>query len=452
VSRVPIRLRLTAAFAFAMVVVLVAAGVFVYVRLRDDLNESITAGLQTRASAVAASGEASAGASGDSEEGFAQVLGPDGKVVDLAGGLSEAALDARERGQVADGEVLLLEHRVPGIEGTARILARSADGSQIVVVGESLDDRNETLAGLVTSFAFGGPVAVLVASLLGYLLASVGLAPVEAMRRRAGRISLADDRDRLPLPPAHDEVRRLGETLNEMLDRLRRSYERERRFVADAGHELRTPLAVIKAELEGALRSGRHDPQVREALVAAVEECDGLAHLAEDLLVVARSGDGELPLRPERVSVDALLAGIEQRFGDRAHERGRSIRVEGTTGLSVHADELRMRQALGNLVDNALRHGAGDILLCAHNSQEGVSLEVSDSGEGFAEDVADRAFERFARGDEARTREGAGLGLSIVRAIAEAHGGRAELVPSERTTTVRIWLPNSPQRPLSRES
>ena len=423
-----------------MVVVLVAAGLFVYVWLKDDLNESLTAGLQTRAAAVAASDEASAGASGDAEEGFAQVLGTDGDVIDLAGGAGNAALSSQERRRVAGGEELILERPVPGIEGTARILARSRRGSDVVVVGQSLDDRDETLGSVVTSFAVGGPIAVVLASLLGYLLAAAGLRPVEAMRRRAGQISLGGEEERLPLPPAHDEVRRLGETLNEMLDRLRRSFERERRFVADASHELRTPVAVIKAELEGALRAGRHDSQVREALVAAVEECDGLAQLAEDLLVVARSGDGELPVRPQSVSVDALLAGVEQRFGDRAKERGRSIRVDGTAGLQIDADELRMRQALGNLVDNALRYGAGEIVLRARSSQPGVSLEVSDAGKGFGQDIADRAFERFARGDGARTRGGAGLGLSIVRAIAEAHGGRAELVRGG-DATVRIWLP-----------
>jgi two-component system, OmpR family, sensor kinase len=442
VSRLPIRARLTAAFALAMVMVLVAAGLFVYVRLKDDLNESVTAGLQARAAAVAASNEASAGASGDAEEGFAQVLGTDGEAIDLAGGAGDAALSSQERRRVARGVELTLERRVPGIEGTARILARPGMGSDIVVVGESLDDRDETLGSVVTSFAVGGPIAVVLASLLGYLLAAAGLRPVEAMRRRAGQISLGGEEERLPLPPAHDEVWRLGETLNEMLDRLRRSFERERRFVADASHELRTPVAVIKAELEGALRAGGHDPQVREALVAAVEECDGLAQLAEDLLIVARSGDGELPVRLESLSVDALLAGVEQRFGDRAKERGRSIRVEGNAGLRVEADELRLRQALGNLVDNALRYGAGEIVLRARNSQPGVSLEVSDGGPGFGRDLEDRAFERFARGDEARTRGGTGLGLSIVRAIAEAHGGRADLVPGEGAT-VRIWLPRA---------
>ena len=446
-SRLPIRLRLTAAFAVAMVIVLVGAGLFVYLRLKSDLNESVTAGLQTRAAAVAASGQASAGASGEGEEGFAQVLDADGRVIDSTGGQRDAALSPAEREQVEGGGELLVERRVPGVEGATRVLARARAGSEVVVVGQSLDDRDETLASLVTSFVFGGPIAVLLASLLGYLLAAAGLRPVEAMRRRAGEISLGNEQERLPLPPARDEVRRLGETLNEMLDRLRRSFERERRFVADASHELRTPVAVIKAELEGALRAGRHEPQVREALVAAVEECDGLAQLAEDLLVVARSGDGELPVRPESLPVDALLAGVGQRFEDRARERGRSIRVDAPGGLHVEADELRMRQALGNLVDNALRYGEGEILLRSRDSQRGVCLEVSDAGGGFGPDIADRAFERFARGDGARTRGGAGLGLSIVRAIAEAHGGSAELVPG-RAAVVRIWLPEAPQRNL----
>ncbi len=129
------------------------------------------------------------------------------------------------------------------------------------------------------------------ASIVGYVLAAAGLAPVEAMRRRAREVSLTRDDEWLPLPAARDEVRRLAETLNEMLDRLRRSFARERRFVADASHELRTPVAVLKTELEGALRTGDYGPEVREALVAAIEECDHLAALAEDLLEAHCSGE-----------------------------------------------------------------------------------------------------------------------------------------------------------------
>ncbi|HEX2411690.1 MAG TPA: ATP-binding protein [Solirubrobacteraceae bacterium] len=299
------------------------------------------------------------------------------------------------------------------------------------------DDRNDVLAGLVTAFAVGSPLAVLVASLLGYALAGVALRPVEAMRARAAEVSLAPGDDRLPLPAAHDEIRRLGETLNDMLDRLSRSFERERRFVADASHELRTPVAVLKTELEGALRAGGHAPEVRTALVAAVEECDHLAQLAEDLLVIARSSEGRLPVRPERIAVDELLAGVRDRFTDRAHERGRGIHL-AVDGAQVTADPLRLRQALGNLVDNALRHGAGDITIAGRAADGGVVLEVGDEGPGFGPEIAGRAFERFTRGDAARTRGGSGLGLAIVRAIAEAHGGKATI----EGAGVRLWLPS----------
>jgi two-component system, OmpR family, sensor kinase len=462
VSRLPIRARLTAAFALAMVLVLAAAGLFVYVRLKDDLDESVDARLEARAAAVAASGDVDAGASEDAEEGFAQLLSAEGRVLESQGGVQGPALDGAAAARAGAGGRFSFEAELSGIEGTARVLAGPADpaptaprgdvagpngGEQagaVFAVGQSLDDRDETLAGLVASFAIGGPIAVLLASLLGYLLASAGLRPVEAMRRRAGEVSLMHEGERLPLPAAHDEVRRLGETLNDMLDRLRRSFDRERRFVADASHELRTPVAVIKAELEAALRSGGHDAQVREALVAALDECDHLAQLAEDLLVVARAAEGEFPMRRQPIEVRPLLEGVRTRFADRAREHGRDVTVDGGDGMRLEADDFRLRQALGNLVDNALRHGAGDVVLRARRSEEdgGVELEVADHGRGFDPDLADRAFERFARGDAARTRGGTGLGLAIVRAIAEAHGGRADIVADgDRGATVRLWLP-----------
>jgi signal transduction histidine kinase len=444
VSRLPIRVRLTAAFALAMVLVLAAAGLFVYVRLKDDLDESLDAALGARAAAVAGSGDAAAGAPEEEDEGFAQVLSGTGEVLETEGGTGDPVLTGAERVSAAAGARLILERAVPGLEGTVRILAGPAFDNTVFAVGQSLDDRNETLSGVVASFAIGGPIAVLLASLVGYLLATAGLRPVEAMRRRAGEVSLTHEDERLPLPAAHDEVRRLGETLNEMLDRLRRSFDRERRFVADASHELRTPVAVIKAELEAALRAGGHAAQVREALVAALEECDHLAQLAEDLLVVARAAEGELPVRREAIEVKPLLEGVRARFGDRAREHGRNVRVDGGDGLLVEGDDLRLRQALGNLVDNALRHGTGDVVLRARRSEAdgGVELEVADEGAGFDPDLADRAFERFARGDAARTRGGTGLGLAIVRAIAEAHGGRAEIVTDGHPgAAVRLWLP-----------
>jgi two-component system OmpR family sensor kinase len=440
--------RLTAAFALAMVLVLAGAAVFVSARLRADLDEGIQTTLRARAGAVAAAQPAGGppSAQGASlevpDESFVQVLTPAGRILDAAGGARAPALRPAETRRAARGEVEL-QRAVPGIDTVARILARplrGPDGPVVLAVGQSLGDRNEELQNVRTSFAVGGAIAIVLASGIGYLLASAGLAPVEAMRRRAADVSLSRG-ERLPLPEARDEVRRLGETLNEMLDRLRHSFERERRFVADASHELRTPVAVIKTELEAALRTGDYGPDVRESLVAAVEECDRLAQLAEDLLVLARAAEGALPVRREALSVRPVLEGVRDRFVDRAARHGRRIRVDTYDGRQVQADPLRLRQALGNLVDNALRHGAGDVVLSSRGEEAGVALDVADAGPGFAPDVAERAFERFARGDQGRTGDGAGLGLAIVRAIAEAHGGRAAIVPGPGAT-VRVWLPD----------
>jgi len=401
-SRLPIRVRLTAAFALATAVVLVGAGLFVYAQLRSDLDESIDEGLRARQPVT------------EPESGFARVLGP---------GERSGILSPAERRRAAR-EPVLFEREVKGVEGTARVLARPGRAGTVVVSARSLDDRDETLTGLAAAFALGGPLAIVLASLLGYGLAAGAMRPVEAMRRRAAEVSLLDTQERLPLSAARDELQALGRTLNEMLDRLRASFERERRFVADASHELRTPVAVVKAELEAALRTDDLGPRARESLVAAVEECDSLAQLAEDLLVLARTTDGKLPVRRERLDAGELLDGVRERFADRATERGREIRVDAAPGVALDADKLRLRQALGNLVDNALRHGAGEVVLTARSHAGVAELEVSDSGPGFGA-MGDGAFERFVRGDAARTGGGAGLGLAIVRAVAEAHGGSA---------------------------
>jgi two-component system, OmpR family, sensor kinase len=404
VSRLPIRVKLAAAYAVAMVLVLAGVATYVYVQQRAELDETIDERLDARATAGISIGEDE-----DEDDAFVETA-------------RWAEILTSTEWSHAHTEEIVVERQVPGIDGTARVLARPRRGG-VIVVGESLEDRDETLAGLLRAFAIGGGAAVLLASLLGYALATGALRPVDAMRRRAESVSFASD-ERLPLPRAQDEIHRLGVTLNDMLARLRGSYGRERQFVADASHELRTPIAVIKAELEGALRSD----DARPAISAAIEECDHLAHLAEDLLVLARD---ELEVRPERQDAREVLEAARARFAERAERAGRTIRVDAADGATVEADPLRLRQALNNLVDNALRHGEGDVTLAARDG----ALEVADEGPGFG-DLGERAFERFTRGDAARTRGGAGLGLAIVRAIAEAHGGSVAIDGAR----VRIWL------------
>jgi two-component system, OmpR family, sensor kinase len=228
-----------------------------------------------------------------------------------------------------------------------------------------------------------------------------------------------------------------------MLDRLEAALARERRLVSDASHELRTPLASLRAELELALRRPRTTEELEAALRSAVEETERLSCLAEDLLVLARAQGGRLPIRRERVPAAELLDRVSKRFARRAAEARRAIEVEADEGLEVSVDVLRAEQALGNLVENALRHGGGDILLAACRRNGRVELHVRDDGVGFADEFLAHAFEPFSRGDPARSGPGAGLGLAIVEVISRAHGGSAH-VANDTGADAWVDLPDAP--------
>jgi two-component system, OmpR family, sensor kinase len=315
---------------------------------------------------------------------------------------------------------------ITGLTGTWRLRAVPAGGGNVLVVGKSLGSRDETLNGLRHEFLLAAPLALLLATLAGYLLAGAALRPVEAMRRRAAAITAATPGARLPVPAARDEISRLANTINDMLERLEVAFRHERRFVADASHELRTPLALLRTELEIALRRTRSREELEQALRSAAEETDRLTSLAEDLLLVARIDQGALPVRREPVDARELFDRVAGRFAARAGESDRAVRVGGSD-VVIDADPARLEQALGNLVTNGLVHGAGTVELSARSVNGHMELHVTDQGPGFPAGFAQRAFDRFSRGDEARGRGGTGLGLAIVQAIAEAHGGSAGL-------------------------
>jgi two-component system OmpR family sensor kinase len=436
-GRLPIRIRVTLAFAAVMAVVLTAAGFFIYSEMGTRLDESIDNGLRSRAGETATLVQSEeTGVAGtdtnrliESDESFAQVLTPSGEVDNATGQLADTPVLSPSDLESAASDATFFELDegvVPGIEGEVRVLATPVDterGEVIVVVGQSLGDRDEALTNLATLMLIGGPVALLLASLAGYWVAGTALRPVEAMRRRAAEISASEPDERLPLPESKDEIRRLGETLNEMLERLEGALARERRFVDDASHELRTPLTLHKTELELALRYATTAEELRAAIASAGEEIDRLIQLAEDLLVVARSEQGELTVATKPIPVAELLATVGERFQARIEESGRPLQVDGADG-TVLGDRLRLEQALTSMVDNALRYGEGEVRLWARPNGSRVELHVSDEGPGFPPDFIDRAFERFSRADAARARGGTGLGLAIVDTIARAHGGR----------------------------
>jgi signal transduction histidine kinase len=414
-----------------MALVLVAVGLFVYARVGSDLNAALDTSLRTRADDLAATATTAGGPGTDPnrlvehDESLAQVIGPDGGVEYGSPGLRRTPVLAGEDLARARLEAAFFDRDgVAGFDEHLRLLARPTDG-RVVVVGATREDREEALGSLSNVLFVGGPIALLLAALAAYGVATAALRPVNAMRAEAAEISRLGSGRRLPVPPGRDELTQLGDTLNEMLDRLERSAERERAFVSSASHELRTPLALLKAELELALREGRSPEELREAVASAASESDRLVQLAGDLLVLARADEGRLPVHPERLDAGELLATTARRFETRAAESGRELRVASTDGLAVHADRLRAEQALANLVDNALRHGEGAIELLAEPAGDGVRLHVLDRGPGFDPSLDGRAFERFTRGDRARSRGGTGLGLAIVEAIARSHGRAA---------------------------
>jgi signal transduction histidine kinase len=241
------------------------------------------------------------------------------------------------------------------------------------------------------------------------------------------------------VPAARDELHRLGETLNAMLARLEEGLARERAFVADAGHELRTPLSILKLELDLTLAEARSRGDLEVGLSSAAEEVDRLAKLAEELLVIARADQGRLPVAKERLDVREVLEATAQRFAGRATSDGGTVTFAGADGLAVEADRTRVEQALTNMVENALRYGAGAVTLYAIERNGSVELHVRDEGPGFPEVFLPRAFERFSRADAARSGGGAGLGLAIVRAIAEAHGGSVG-VTNQPGGGADVWL------------
>ena len=432
-SSIPVRVRVTLTFTIAMAALLAALGAFLYLQLRADLNETINDNLRSRLGEVqglVASIDAPAGnnfAFGDEDETFVQVLRPDGTVVYFTQVAGDSPLVTPAEIPPPGAAPVEIESTVPSLDLDARLLVAPPDESNdlAVVVGATLDDRDETLSRLVTLLLIGGPVALLLASLAGYWAAGSALHPVERMRRRAAEISAGDPGERLPVPPTDDELGRLGTTLNEMLERLEAAIERERRFVDDASHELRTPLALHRAELELALRYGEDADGLRKSIGSAIEEVDRLVALAEALLVVARSGEDGLALAREVVSVGDLFETVTQRFRGRVETANRELVTGEGAGLIVSGDRLRLEQALTGLVDNALRHGAGEVRLWAEERDGSVVMHVTDEGTGFPEDFIAHAFERFSRADAARGRGGAGLGLAIVDTIARAHGGSA---------------------------
>ena len=295
--------------------------------------------------------------------------------------------------------------------------------------GESQDVYEATLSQVVRELAIGGVVFVAVAAVGAYWLARAALSPVERLRRQVAAVSGRDEGSAVEVPGTRDEIAALADTMNELLGRLQGALARQRAFVADASHELRTPLAVLRGELELAARPGRGRDDLAAAVRSAAAEAERLSRLTDDLLLLARSDEERLSLRLETTDIGKLLARSAGTAASRLAAAGVSCRVEAPDGALAAVDGDRVRQAVDNLLDNALRfapRGSAIVLSAAADGSD-LGIQVRDDGPGFPPGFLPHAFERFRRPDTGRSRDdgGTGLGLAIVRAIAAAHGGTA---------------------------
>jgi two-component system, OmpR family, sensor kinase len=308
--------------------------------------------------------------------------------------------------------------------------------SATLIVVQSLGRQNEFLATLVDTFWIVIPLGILLAGAGGYFLARRSLAPVVAMSSQASRIGAENLYERLNIENPHDELGHLATSFNELLDRLNQSFERQRRFVADASHELRTPVAILCGEAEVVLApQERTQQEYRESLEILRQESKRLKHIVEDLFTLARADAGQYPLVLSDFYLDELMEECSRNIRTLAAAKKIALSCKAERDLAIRADEPLLHRMLLNLLDNAIKYtpeGGSVSLRCIEESGL-YRLTVEDSGPGIPAELQCRIFERFFRADKARSRTdnngsgGAGLGLAIAQWIAGAHGGRLEL-------------------------
>jgi two-component system OmpR family sensor kinase len=342
------------------------------------------------------------------------------------------------------------DYRVAG----RRVQAHGSPYTLIVL--RSLHDQEDLLERAGYALLIGVPLALLLASIGGYFLARKSLAPVVRMSATAARIGAANLHERLPVVNEHDELGGLAQVINALLARLDTSFEQQRRFMADASHELRTPIAIMRSEAEVALSEPDASNQdLRESIAIFKDETKRLTGIVEDLFMLARADAGQYKLTPKEFYLDELAAEVARAVRTLAAERELTLEIDAPEEMPFRGDENLVRRLLLNLVDNAIKYTPrrGAVTISCKREAQRYIITVSDTGRGIPAEAQSHIFERFYRADTARSRadeegasltSGAGLGLSIARWIAEAHDGTLDLLRSSEAGSIfQLVLPAS---------
>ncbi|WP_299055588.1 HAMP domain-containing sensor histidine kinase [uncultured Nocardioides sp.] len=443
-SRASVRTRTTAAAVLVVALALVVGAVALVLLLRASLTEGLETSAEQRADALAAQVEASGppdslGEAPDPDE--------DGETDDPREQAEDLSEDVLEQVATDDGRLVVATtglpaglplddggSRVSGVPGQWVVATADAEGDAegqgsdyVVTVAVPAEEVADSVAALVPLLALGLPAVLLVVGATTWVVTGRALAPVERIRTETDAIGGDDLHRRVPVPGSRDEVHRLAETMNRMLDRLEDSAEKQRRFVSDASHELRSPLASLRqtAEVASTHPGAMDDGELAEA---TLEETLRMQRLVESLLLLTRTDEGR---RTPAVEVD--LDDLALAEATRLRRLGAvTVDTSGVGPVRVLGDPVALGQVIRNLVDNAARHAGSTVSIGTAGEPRGAVLRVDDDGAGVAEADRERVFERFVRLDEARSRDagGSGLGLAIVRDVVRRHGGDARVETS----------------------
>lgn len=434
-----LRLRVTLVAALVVSLGLGVAGVLLVLSLRAGLGSGIDDAAEIRAqevvSAVARDDLAGAVTTSGGDSSAVQVLASDGRVLASSPGLPDRALVAVP---VAPGV-----GRAPDVSignTDARVLTRTADG-RIVVVISPLTDLQELTTDLVGRMLVGGPVLLAIICVAVWLLVGYTLGTVDRLRQQVAALSAGALDRRVDVPVARDEVRELALTMNNLLDRLHRAAQAQRRFVADAAHELRSPLAALRTRVEVSDRARSLEAWQRAA-PDLLSDSDRLAGLVDDLLALARLDESPRPRHPVPVDLDEIVFTEVARM--RAHARV-TLDTSGVSAGLVFGDPELLVRVVANLLANAVRHAASRVRIGVSTSGDSVEFTVADDGPGIPTAERERVFERFHRLDATRGRDrgGSGLGLAIVRDVVAAHQGSVTIQDAGPGALVIVWLPRA---------
>lgn len=453
-TQASIRIRLTSWYGTLLMVTIATLGVAVYMLMAQALLKRVDSMLDFEFEEAAERLTAGQPAEGLTnapaafhEAYLLRVLTSDGRLLAQSPSLRGVPIPMLSPSR---GEIKASRHVTArlGALGLCRIVTGvlgSGEDPRVVQIATPLASYESELADLRVILWTILPAGLVIATIGGYWLAGRALAPVGRMTAAARRISAANLGERIEVVSAGDELGRLAETLNAMLDRIDRAFIAMRRFTADAAHEFKTPLASVRAEAEVTLLALRSPVEYQETLRSVIEEVERLARLADRLLLLACEDSGASLLR-QRVQLDEATRAAVACAAEAAMQAGITLVVEDLPGVEVEGDPDMLRQVFDNLLDNALKYTPpfGIVTVRGHCINDQAIIEVSDTGVGIPADALPRVFDRFFRVDASRSRRtgGTGLGLSIAKAVVERHGGTIEAASTlGQGSTFRILLP-----------